>query len=244
MNLTIDIGNTEVKFGLFEKDKIEQVFDKDTPLNKIIAKHKIEKAIISRSGSDRKVLAIQKKLRTKKIETLILSHQTKLPIKILYKTPETLGVDRIAGSVAAQTLFPKNNILKIDFGTCITYDFVNINREYLGGAISPGIGMRFLAMHEFTKDLDLVFYRDIRSHELIGKDSYSSIVSGGVNGVVYEVSGIIKEYKKRYPNLKVIATGGNMSLFVPLLKYKIFARPYLVLEGLNRILTYNVSKKI
>lgn len=239
MNLAIDIGNSNVKFGLFEKDKLRKDIPEGISLKTILSKYKVERAIISRSGLKRTFDTIRKQLTAEKINPLVLTHKTKLPLKILYKTPETLGTDRIAGSVAAAFLFPRKNVLKIDFGTCITYDFVNSKGEYLGGSISPGMEMRFKAMHDYTASLPLVDLaeRDVIHH--IGVDTFGSIASGVVHGIAAEAEGIINRYKKRFTNLKVVITGGDLLMFGALINYKIFARPDLVLEGMNRILNYN-----
>ncbi|MES2622458.1 MAG: type III pantothenate kinase [Bacteroidota bacterium] len=237
MNLAIDIGNTQVKFGLFEQDELQEVSFQKGELDKVLTDNTITRAIISKSGSDD---TIEHKLKGAGINPLILSHELKLPVEIHYQTPETLGADRIAGSVAANFLFRDENVLKIDFGTCITYDFVNSRNQYLGGAISPGMMMRFKAMHNYTAKLPLVDPMQFTSFEFIGYDTATSILSGGVNGIKEEVLGIIKEYETRFGNLKVVATGGDAGMFVTLLKCEIFARPYLVLEGMNRILNYNL----
>lgn len=237
MNLAIDIGNTQVKFGLFEKNELKEVLMEKEALSNILSENKISHAIISKTGAND---TIEQKLRQKNIDILILSHELKLPIEIHYKTPETLGTDRMAGCVAANFLFPDSNVLKIDFGTCITYDFVSEANWYMGGAISPGMMMRFKAMHNYTAKLPLVDPMQFTSFELIGEDTATSILSGGINGVKEEVNGIIKEYETRFGNLKVVATGGDAAIFVTLLKCEIFARPNLVLEGMNRILNYNL----
>ena len=236
MNLAIDIGNTQLKFGLFKANELVEAFSGEEELDKALAKYNIKKAIISRTGRNEEV---EQKLREKKISPLLLTQDLKLPLKILYKTPETLGADRIAGSVAAAQLQPDQNVLKIDFGTCITYDFVNNKGEYLGGAISPGMMMRFKSLHNYTAKLPLVDPMQFTSFDLTGTDTQTSILSGVVNGIKEEVEGIIKEYDSRFGNLKIVATGGDSVLFVTLVKCEIFARPYLVLEGLNRILNYN-----
>ena len=238
MNLAIDIGNTQIKYGLFEKDEPAEVFSGEGVLAEILEKHKIENAIISKTGSNQN---IEHKLKGKKIPTLSLSPALKLPLKLLYQTPETLGADRIAGSVGANFLYQQKNILKIDFGTCITFDFVNEAGEYLGGAISPGMMMRFKSLHNYTAKLPLVDPMQFTSFELTGTDTTTSILSGVVNGIKEEVNGIIKQYDSRFGNLTIVATGGDALLFVTLLKCEIFARPYLVLEGLNRILNYNLE---
>lgn len=237
MNLAIDIGNSQVKFGLFKANELVTVFSGEEEIEDILAQHTIRNAIISKTGANE---SIEDRLKKKRIHTLFLSSGLKLPLKILYKTPETLGADRIAGSVAASFLYPGKNVLKVDFGTCITYDLINEKGEYEGGAISPGMMMRFKSLHNYTAKLPLVDPMQFHSFELTGTDTATSILSGVINGIKEEVAGIIKEYETRLGNLQVVATGGDAVLFVTLLKCEIFARPYLVLEGLNRILNYNL----
>ncbi len=238
MNLAVDIGNTQVKLGLFEQDELKEIFHDEHSIEEVLKNFKIENAILSKTGSSE--LVEFKLSQKKKIKTLFLSHELKLPLRISYTTPQTLGADRIAGSAAANFLFPQKNVLKIDFGTCITYDFVNAKDEFCGGAISPGMMMRFKALHNYTAKLPLVDPMQFSTFELTGTDTSTSILSGVVNGIKEETDGIINEYKKRFGDLNVIATGGDAGLFVSLLKTEIFARPYLVLEGLNRILNYNL----
>jgi type III pantothenate kinase len=236
LNLAVDIGNTHIKFGLFERNELKEVLAHGD-IEDLLKTRKIKNAIMSKTGSND---AIEYHLKEKKVNTLVLSHHLKLPLEILYDTPDTLGADRIAGSIAASSLFPNTSVLKIDFGTCITYDFVNHKSQYIGGAISPGMMMRFKSLHNYTAKLPLVDPMQFNTFELTGRDTRTSILSGVINGIKEEVTGTIKEYESRSGILKVIATGGDMGLFVTLLKNEIFARPYLVLEGLNRILNYNL----
>lgn len=237
MNLAIDIGNTHVKFGLFAKDELREVLTQQEGINHILDNFKVRHVIISKTGANDEIEYI---LKERKIKLLVLNSELKLPIEILYKTPHTLGADRIAGAIAASAIFNQKNVLKIDFGTCITYDFVNNKQQFMGGAISPGMIMRFKALHNYTAKLPLVDPMQYLQYELTGTDTATSILSGVVNGIKEEVSGIIKEYELRFGNLQVVATGGDAGFFVTLLKNEIFARPYLVLEGLNRILNYNL----
>ncbi|MBL0309507.1 MAG: type III pantothenate kinase [Bacteroidetes bacterium] len=237
MNLTIDIGNTSIKLGVFDGTEPTEVLIGAASLEPLLSKYSIAHAIISRTGAENE---IEKRLGEKKIPFIVLSSQLKLPIEILYQSPETLGSDRIAGSVAATYLFPEYPILKIDFGTCITYDFVNEQRQYIGGAISPGMMMRFKALNQFTAKLPLVPLEKTSEIDLIGTDTSASIRSGVVHGIRQEVEGIIREYQERYKKLKVVSTGGDAPWFDALLKSEIFARPHLVLEGLNRILNYHL----
>ena len=240
MNLAIDIGNSQIKFGLFDKDELKEVYTQQEGIEQIQLNKKIKHAIISKTGANDEIEYL---LKEKKIKTLVLSSELKLPLEIVYKTPQTLGADRIAGSVAASALFAGKNVLKIDFGTCVTYDFVNNSQQFLGGAISPGMIMRFKALHNYTAKLPLVDPMQYLNYDLTGTDTAGSILSGVVNGMKEEVAGIIKEYNLRFGNLQVVGTGGDAGFFVTLLKSEIFARPYLVLEGLNRILNFNIQSE-
>jgi type III pantothenate kinase len=156
-----------------------------------------------------------------------------------YNTPETLGKDRLAGVVGAMQLMPASDILVIDAGTALTYDIVTSSGEYLGGAISPGITMRYKALHTFTNRLPLLDYND--DAQLIGYDTSSCIHSGVLNGAAAEMEGIIQQYRQIYPGLRIILTGGDQNYFDKRLKIKTFAAPNLVLEGLNLILDFNIG---
>ena len=170
-----------------------------------------------------------------------LSHQTPLPVKLFYKTPETLGRDRIAAAVAGNFLYPDHNVLVIDAGTCITFDLVTKTAEYLGGSIHPGINMQFTALHTFTGKLPLVNRRDF--DELTGKTTEESIISGVLRGTCASVEGMIDDYNSRFPELVVLITGGDSGYLFNNLKNRIFALPNLILEGLNKILDFNEIKK-
>lgn len=238
MNLAVDIGNTNIKAAIFNGDALVEVCLQHGELDALLGKYPIENAIISKTGENTEV---QQKLHEMGVKVLLLSKDLKLPLEILYRTPETLGADRIAGAVAANAEFEAQAVLKIDFGTCITYDVVNADNQYLGGAIAPGMMMRFKAMHNYTAKLPLIDPMQFSQYELTGTDTASAIASGVVNGIKNEVEGIINAYKQRFGSLKVVATGGDSGLFVTLIKSEIFARPYLVLQGLNRILNYNLE---
>ena len=157
----------------------------------------------------------------------------------MYKTPKTLGVDRIALASAAIQKYPKKNVLVIDAGTCITFDFISKDKEYLGGAISPGIQMRYKALHNFTAKLPLLDSGELTS--FIGFDTESSIHSGVLNGVCNELDGVINQYSKKFRDLTVVLTGGDTNFLAKQLKSVIFAHPNFVLEGLHTILNYNLA---
>ncbi len=174
-----------------------------------------------------------------KTKLLILNHKTKLPFNNKYLTPNTLGRDRIAVMAAASLQFSKKNVLVIDAGTSITYDFLNDENEYLGGGISPGLKMRFEALNQFTDNLPLVSFKGDTLPDLIGGNTETSILSGVVVGFIKEINGIINAYELRYDNLTIIITGGDHKYFDKLLKNKTFAAPNFVMEGLKGILDFN-----
>jgi type III pantothenate kinase len=236
MNLVIDNGNTRIKVATFSNQDLVKKFTFQTvdELKVFLNSNQFDHVIVSSVGNPAE--AISSWVNAKK--KFVLNYLLPLPIMILYKTPETLGVDRIAAVCGAIDLFPSNDCLVIDAGTCITYDFVDRNMNYYGGAISPGINMRFEAMHNFTKRLPLV---KAAPEKMIGDSTESSMRSGVMNGVLNEVEGFINKYRMEYPDMRVVLCGGDTSFFENNLKPTIFAAPELVLNGLNRILVYNAS---
>ena len=242
MNLAIDVGNTRVKIAVFEKDKLVElfVFNKTKILSEIkdiLKKHEISTGIMSNvaSISDSKL----KKIKNL-VQIHIISSLTEVPFKNLYKTPETLGVDRIALVAGAVTQFSGHNVLVIDAGTCITFDFVNSEGEYIGGAISPGLKMRFNSLNHFTANLPLLEKDDLI--DFIGKNTKESMNSGVINGVIQEIDGVINQYKKKFLDLTVVLTGGDTNFLAKQLKSSIFANQNLLLHGLNKILIHNIDK--
>jgi type III pantothenate kinase len=242
MNLIIDTGNTRVKLAVFEKDRLVEVVFIDaesflSEIKKILKKYRITVGILSNVSfiAENKIQELQKL-----VNLLILSPSTNVPFINLYETPKTLGVDRIALVAAAVNKFTKKNILIIDAGTCITFDFVNDQSEYLGGAIAPGIEMRYKALHSFTSKLPNLTKKVPQN--FIGNNTNESINSGVVNGVLQELEGVINQYKKKYSDLTVVLTGGDTNFLAKQLKSSIFANPNFVLEGLNEILIFNKNK--
>ncbi|MDR6299499.1 type III pantothenate kinase [Mesonia maritima] len=240
MNLVIDIGNTFIKLAVFQKDEIvsRAVFEDEKLMEKIqeiLKTHKIEHGIIS---SVKTIPADELAFLRKNINLIILDHTLSFPFLNLYETPETLGKDRLALAAAAVKLFPNKNILIIDAGTCITYDFLE-NNKYHGGAISPGIEMRFKAMHNFTAKLPLIKTTDENETELTGKTTRQNMKIGVLKGVPLEIDGFIDLYKQDYKDLTVILTGGDSELLSKSLKNSIFAPENFLLKGLNTILEFN-----
>jgi len=241
MNLIIDIGNTRIKVAVFQQYKLvetESISNDELiiTLKNIEKKFSLKNAIISSVG----------KVKSKDIKTLytlqkviILDHSIRLPFINKYKTPKTLGVDRIALVSAAVHQFPKKNVLIIDAGSCITYDFVSSKKEYLGGAISPGINMRYRSLNYFTANLPKL---EISKFSLTGMNTNESIHSGILNGILHEINGVIAEYQGKYPNLTIVLTGGDTNFLAKKLKSSIFANPNFLLEGLNSILIHNIDE--
>ena len=239
MNLVIDVGNTLVKIAVFDRGQIISIDSyndiNEDVVNDLLNKfHDIKACIV---GSVRDLSIDLKSTLPEKIRCLFLGPETPLPIKHEYTSIETLGADRIAAVVATNKAYPGKNLLVIEAGTCITYDFIDAKGIYYGGSISPGIGLRFAALHNFTDKLPLI--EPVKDPALIGNSTESSIQSGVINGIKAELLGIISGYENNYKNLTVIISGGNLDYFDKNLKNNIFAVPNIVLTGLNTILEFN-----
>jgi len=238
MNLVIDSGNTRFKVGVFNGAALVQkeFFDHADGLKRFMMDNSFEHVLVSSVNYNPDEILTWSSTTGRKI---VLSSALKLPITISYATPNTLGVDRIAAVCGALELFPSQDCLVIDAGTCITYEFMNHKNNYLGGGISPGIAMRFEAMHTFTSKLPLV--KPMNDISLIGNSTESCMQSGVMHGIVAEVGGLIEKYKNLYPEVRVILCGGDYSFFENKVKHPIFVAPDLVLIGLNRILRHHVE---
>lgn len=238
MNLVIDYGNTRGKTALFDGNRLveKNIFQEASDLMKWLEPHTVEHLLVSTVKTDGVEIANAIPHRGK---TLHLNPQLPLPIKIQYLTPETLGVDRIAGACGAIQLFPDTPVLVIDAGTCVNYEFVDRYRNYHGGAISPGLRMRFESVHHFTARLPLV--SPSTDPPLTGRSTEECIQSGIQIGMIEEIKGTISRYQTKYPQLRVVLCGGDSAFFENYLKPTIFVAPDLVLMGLNRILQHNVT---
>ncbi|TGV03101.1 type III pantothenate kinase [Flavivirga rizhaonensis] len=243
MNLVIDVGNSLVKLAVFEEGILlhKEVVELSLVLEGINALKEaysgIKKAIISSVGRLNKETI---KEISSYFDVMILDSNLKLPFKNLYKTPRTLGVDRMALVSASVEQFSNNNVLIIDAGTCVTYDFITANNEYLGGAISPGLRMRYKSLNNLTANLPLLESETPKS--IIGDSTNSSIHSGVVHGILKEIDGNIEEYNRKYSDLTVILTGGDANFLSKQLKSSIFANSNFLLEGLNYILQFNSNE--
>lgn len=242
-SLVIDIGNSLIKIAVFNNQDIVFLTKVDNlnhiDINAIVDKHQTHKIIVS---SVRNTVEHSLSTLAKKREIVFFDSQTKTPIKNHYKSPQTLGLDRLAAVVGAKTVYKNNAVLVIDAGTCITYDFVDEKSNYYGGSISPGINMRLKALNQQTGKLPLVPF-DNNFTANFGANTQQAILSGVINGVLAEVKGFIENYNLLYADLKIILCGGDAPFFDTRFKNSIFAQqvikqPNLVLTGLNTIVNY------
>lgn len=248
INLTVDIGNSLVKIAVFNGTDLIFTEHLSTLNNDYIYQikdtYQVKNLIIS---SVKQEIDIDEKELKQQFNYIRLNHKTVVPIKNEYKSKDTLGLDRLAAVVGAKHIYPTDCVLVIDAGTCITYDVVDRTGTYYGGSISPGIDMRFAAMHHFTSKLPLVEF-DNTFIKAYGENSEEAIVSGAINGVAYEAEGFINAQLASQPNTKIILCGGNASFFDSRFKNSIFAHlvlyePNLVLIGLNTIVNYQHDHK-
>ncbi len=239
MNLVLDFGNTRIKAGIFKDNELlsNYVFYLEDELVKFIETlPTITNCLIASVTNNH--ITVFESIKTR-INTLIYTQQLLIPLKNLYKSAATLGSDRMAASVGAYTFFPNKNVLTIDAGTCIKYNFVNANNEYMGGAISAGINMRLKALNKFTHALPLVEF-DKNYEKLTGQTTNESILSGALLGAVCEVECMIERYKTQYNDIEIVITGGNADYLCKQLKNRFFTNQNILLYGLNTILNYNL----
>jgi type III pantothenate kinase len=241
MNAVIDIGNSRIKVGFYNKNVLaEQLVWESWNLQKFKTRatnHSIQNVILCNVG---KVIPTEIEKFLQSFFFIELNSKTPLPIQMQYKTPETLGKDRIAAVVGAFDLFANENCLVMDAGTCITYEILTEEGVYLGGNIAPGLAMRLQAMHHFTAKLPQVEVGETESW--IGYSTVSAMQNGAQLGLILEIEGFIGRCRREWENLNVILTGGDAAFLAKYLDHKnISIQPNLVLQGLNKILNYNVE---
>lgn len=233
----IDAGNTAIKVALFEENELVEV-------KRLKYKDLLEEGgylnVNEKFRFGSSVLNETKNLELKSVfqNLTFFDEKTRLPITLNYKTPQTLGKDRICNAVAASFIFPSNNTLSIDIGTCIKYDLVTRNGVYEGGAISPGINLRYKSLNEFTDNLPLIEAKT--EVQLIGKSTHDAIHSGVINGVYAEIIQTIERYRSEFHDLKIIITGGDAKCFDFKGKKDTFVEENLTLKGLFQIFLLNV----
>ncbi|HDP76443.1 MAG TPA: type III pantothenate kinase [Bacteroidales bacterium] len=239
MNLIIDIGNSlskvavadgkEIKF--FQNYKELDIGD----LMPIINNFRPQRCIVSAVG---KIPVNTLVWLRQNLPVHIAGANTNIPLKNDYSTPETLGFDRLALAVGANYLLPNQNVLVIDAGTAITYDLVTSEGVYKGGAISPGLRLRFKALNDYTAKLPLIEH--FKTVEIVGASTVECISSGVINGTVLEIDGYVEKINSIYEGCIVVLTGGDANFLANMLKNSIFVNPFLMVIGLNRILEFNV----
>ncbi len=236
MNLTVDIGNTRTKVAVFDGDRfvVEDKFEEcgGQRLAEMIAYYAPQRIAYCSVAAENSAAEVQ--ICSLGCPVLKVTGQTPAPVKVNYRTPQTLGADRLAAVVGAVTLRPQTDLLVIDAGTCITYDLVEASGVYLGGNISPGVEMRLEALHSRTARLPRV-EADGDTPDL-GVDTETAIRAGVVRGIGYELQGCIRHWQKRYPNLRIFLTGGDRYAFSEAVKQNILTDSHLVARGLNRLL--------
>ncbi len=243
MNLVVDIGNTLVKMAVFQGDVL---IKKKTSLKQNFFKNLEEldqnfpdiKDVLVSSVSKTPSKWLQKLQEDYKM--YVLDKELPQVFSNCYATPKTLGNDRIALVSAASKFYPSKNVLVIDAGTCITFDIKTSDNEYLGGAISPGLQMRYKAMNTFTENLPLLEPEE--DVDLVGNTTIKSIQSGVIFGITSEIDGVISMYSSQFKDLTIILTGGDSQFLCKRLKNSIFANSNFLLEGLNYILEFNKSQ--
>ncbi|UPL49103.1 type III pantothenate kinase [Hymenobacter sublimis] len=243
--LSLDIGNTAVKYGCFEADILVESATGQNPdqVRAAVARLRPEHAVVASVAEPTAQWAAElRALVTGKVLEFVPATTT-LPIRNGYATPHTLGADRLAAAVGAAWLLPGRDVVIVDAGTAIKCDLVEGGHTFRGGSIAPGVAMRFQALHTFTGRLPLVanLPEATATVPLTGVDTESAIRSGVVNGAVAEVQGLLAEYAAQFPQLAVILAGGDAAFFRTRLKGPIFVVPELVLIGLHRILVHHVS---
>lgn len=243
MRLIIDIGNTLVKVALMSSpDDIEIFLSRDltvADVKAIEASAEIDGvAICSVRERDE---ALTDYLGGKYDEFIEISSSTPMPLAIHYKTPETLGVDRLMAAVGARYYNNTDDLLVCDFGSAITFDFVSAAGEFTGGNISPGAALRFRSLNTFTKKLPLCSLDE--EVPLIGTDTHSAIIGGVVNGIIYEIKGYFRQLKSLNKSFSVFFTGGDGKYFADKLKKPIFVKSYLTITGMYVVLNYNYEDK-
>jgi type III pantothenate kinase len=242
MEWCVDMGNTSARVACFEGTQLvaEYAFRRDEPaplLRWIAAQPMAEACIVSNVGDDAPPVLNAFRAACRKFVSW--DDRIRIPLSMDYQTPQTLGRDRVAAAVGAQTLYPDTDVLIVDAGTAITIDLLTADGHFRGGVISPGLNLRFRALHEFTARLPMG--TAVSPVGFPATTTPDAVNSGVVQGAIYELDGYISSCLERYPGLRVLLTGGDANFFADQLKNCIFVVPKLVYTGLHRILQHNAS---
>ena len=238
MNVVLDIGNSLLKAGLFKNNKLVKKYNFEVDyynnIKNLLETNDVLFSIVSNVSNPNKRLINLLNSKTKLIK---FNTDLNVPFINKYKTKKTLGDDRVALITSALIQYPNENVLIIDLGSCITYDLIKSNKEYVGGAISPGLKMRYKSLNTFTSNLPLLEPKD--ANYLIGKNTEESIHSGVINGIIGELNHSISQYKSDNKEIKIILTGGDSKFLFNKIKNSIFATSNFLLLGLNFLIELN-----
>lgn len=233
----LDAGNTAIKIGVFINNELTHVQRFESHNLDLIRnwKNEIEDAPCILSS----VLYVEQTNKLASIfnNCLIVGHKTPFPLEFAYKTPQTLGIDRICNAVAISHVAKDKNTVCIDIGTCIKFDFVDANGVYQGGSIAPGIHLRYKSLNDYTANLPLL--KETSSATLVGKSTTESIQSGVMNGIQAEINHLIQRYSEEFDDLTFFMTGGDAQYFDIPRKNNIFVDENLTLKGLYQIYLFN-----
>ena len=234
------MGNSRIKVGLFTDSQLQSVWvdPQISSLPRLVQDEAVDQVIACSVASDLDDFEAESGLH----QVVKLNPNLAVPINNQYRTPHTLGMDRLAAAIGGHFLHPQTNCLVIDAGTTVTYDFVDGKGNYFGGGISPGIGLRFKSLNQHTYQLPHLQVVE-KDTPLVGNDTEGSIQSGVINGLVAEIEGIIRRYEEKFSTLKVVMCGGDAAFFESKVKAPIFVNPHLVLIGLNSILLHHAQNK-
>jgi type III pantothenate kinase len=239
VNLVIDIGNTATKAAIFDGKVLVKkgrlTSDDPEAVSKFTGSIRISGAIVSSVGDDPSELLASLGKTVSRVHHL--TWRSNYPFTIDYDTPASLGVDRPAAAAGALAHHPGSDLLVIDAGSALTIDLVS-GGAYRGGSISPGMAMRFRALHEYTGRLPLVSYRS--GFSFPGRTTEDAIAGGVVTGIVYEINEYIRTFEEKHPRLVTVITGGDGMMLMSRSSRKMFLYPDLVAEGLNFLLDTNV----
>jgi type III pantothenate kinase len=242
MNIVFDIGNTSTKLAIFDGWKKMLSFrTRQFSWDKMLKlcspyEHQLDKAMVSTVRNTPAFIIDMVTLGIPYVH--VLDHNTRLPFKNEYETPEMLGSDRIAAVAGAYYHFPGKKVLIIDAGSAVKYDYL-LGNTYKGGNISPGISMRFKALHRFTGKLPLASTTE--KYTSPGRNTMEALTAGVINGLLYEINEYIRTFEKKYKNFKVILTGGDSGYLKEKISHQITYMPDIVIDGLNYILEYNAT---
>ncbi len=233
----VDAGNTAVKIGVFENGELieNHRFEKNTfaEILKLQERFNFPPSILSSVLNSVATNTLRHQLE----KCLLVDYSMNFPINLNYKTPETLGIDRICNAIACATEKPNYSVVSIDIGTCIKFDFVDDTNTYQGGSISPGIALRFKSLNDYTANLPLL--KEISKINTVGKSTVESILSGVMNGIQAEINGMMQNYQDEFGDLTFFMTGGDLQYFDFPVKNNIFVDYNLTLKGLYQIYLRN-----